>query len=101
MSDRQALQAAGVHPAPCARHCEATAFEIEIRRLQNDYQRLMEKHNALHWNAKKHRDELAACRSHQASIRALIADDGYALSFQTLGQYRAALLRAIDQGAQS
>ncbi|MDD2989833.1 MAG: hypothetical protein PHI64_12830 [Zoogloea sp.] len=29
----RAAQAVGMHPAPCARHCEATAFEIEIRRL--------------------------------------------------------------------
>jgi hypothetical protein len=33
--DRQALQAAGTHPAPCARHCEAKAFEIEIRSLKS------------------------------------------------------------------
>ena len=33
--DRQALQAAGTHPAPCARHCEAKAFEIEIRGLKS------------------------------------------------------------------
>jgi hypothetical protein len=26
--DRRPLQAAGTHPAPCARHCEAKAFEI-------------------------------------------------------------------------
>jgi hypothetical protein len=31
---RHALQAEGKHPAPCARHCEATAFGIEIRRLE-------------------------------------------------------------------
>lgn len=34
MSDRHELQAAGTHPAPCARHCEATAFEIEMRHLR-------------------------------------------------------------------
>ena len=33
--DRRALQAAGTHPAPCARHCEAKAFEIEIRGLKS------------------------------------------------------------------
>jgi len=32
--DRQALQAEGKHPAPWARHCEAKAFEIEIRMLK-------------------------------------------------------------------
>lgn len=31
---RQALQAEGKHPAPCARHCEANAFQIEVRRLE-------------------------------------------------------------------
>ena len=33
--DRRALQAEGTHPAPCARHCEAKAFEIEIRGLKS------------------------------------------------------------------
>lgn len=33
--DRRDLQAAGTHPAPCARHCEAKAFEIEIRSLKS------------------------------------------------------------------
>jgi len=32
---RRSLQAAGTHPAPCARHCEAKAFEIEIRSLNS------------------------------------------------------------------
>lgn len=33
-TDRRALQREGKHPAPCARHCEATAFQVELRRLQ-------------------------------------------------------------------
>ena len=33
--NRTEQQAAGTHPAPCARHCEANAFQIEIRRLQS------------------------------------------------------------------
>jgi len=33
--DRRVLQAAGTHPAPCARHCEAKAYEIEIRSLNS------------------------------------------------------------------
>jgi len=33
--DRQALQANGTHPAPCARHCEAQAFKVEIRNLKS------------------------------------------------------------------
>ena len=32
--DRHELQRQGKHPAPCARHCEATAFEVELRRLR-------------------------------------------------------------------
>ena len=35
MTDRRTLQAEGKHPAPCARHCEAKAFEIEIRGLKS------------------------------------------------------------------
>ena len=34
-NDRIAQQAAGTHPAPCARHCEANAFQIEIRGLKS------------------------------------------------------------------
>lgn len=33
-ASRQSLQAEGKHPAPCARSCEANAFQIEVRRLQ-------------------------------------------------------------------
>ena len=32
--DYRALQAQGKHPAPCARHCEAQAFQIVIRSLE-------------------------------------------------------------------
>ena len=32
------------------------------------------------------------------NIRDLIADDGYAISFQSMGQYRTALLKALDSG---
>lgn len=48
MSDRHEMQAAGTHPAPCARHCESTAYEIELRRL---------------------RAELAASREREARMR--------------------------------
>ena len=37
--DRHTLQAEGKHPAPCDRHCQAEAFEIEIRRLLGDLAR--------------------------------------------------------------
>ena len=33
--NRTEQQAAGTHPAPCARHCEANAFQIEIRGLKS------------------------------------------------------------------
>lgn len=32
--DRRIAQLKGEHPAPCARFCEANAFQIEIRRLK-------------------------------------------------------------------
>ena len=35
-ADRHTLQAAGKHPAPCARFCEATAFQIKIRGLEGE-----------------------------------------------------------------
>ncbi len=31
------------------------------------------------------------------AIRRLIADDGHAMTFQSLGQYRSALLKAVDE----
>ncbi|KAI3597677.1 hypothetical protein D8I24_6493 [Cupriavidus necator H850] len=34
------------------------------------------------------------------SIRDLVANDGYAITFQSMGQYRNALLKAIDESAQ-
>ena len=33
--NRTEQQAAGTHPAPCAQHCEANAFQIEIRGLKS------------------------------------------------------------------
>jgi len=32
--ERHELQAKGEHPAPCARHCEATAFQVVIKNLK-------------------------------------------------------------------
>ena len=34
-AERHSLQAKGAHPAPCARFCEANAFNIEIRNLRS------------------------------------------------------------------
>ena len=39
-SERHALQAEGLHPAPCARYCEAQSFQIEIRGLEAEITRL-------------------------------------------------------------
>ena len=39
-ANRHVLQETGKHPAPCARHCEATAFYIELRGLRGDVTRL-------------------------------------------------------------
>lgn len=38
-SDRRVLQADGKHPAPCARHCEANAFNIELSRAKKTIER--------------------------------------------------------------
>ncbi|QLJ12725.1 hypothetical protein H0H12_20035 [Pseudomonas putida] len=35
----------------------------------------------------------------RSSLLSLIRDDGYAASFQSLGQYRTALIRAIREGS--
>lgn len=42
LEHRADLQAAGTHPAPCARHCEAVAFGIEIRGLKRQRDALLE-----------------------------------------------------------
>jgi hypothetical protein len=34
MPDRHEAQARGAHAAPCGKHCEATAFELEFRNLR-------------------------------------------------------------------
>lgn len=45
-TDRHALQAAGAHPAPCARYCEAQAFRIELRNLHAENERLRASYDA-------------------------------------------------------
>jgi hypothetical protein len=42
--------------------------------------------------------ERDAARTHAGELRTLIADDAYAMTFQTLGQYRSALLKALASG---
>lgn len=41
--DRRAAQAEGEHPSPCARFCEANSFEIELRSLRRENERLKAK----------------------------------------------------------
>lgn len=41
--DRQVLQSAGTHPAPCARYCESTAYEAELRREKGYAVKLLER----------------------------------------------------------
>ena len=76
MSDRHELQAAGTHPAPCARHCEATAFEIEIRRLRSEVTRLSsmidhQRDEAIE-TERMLRTEFAASREREARMLALL-----------------------------
>ena len=104
MSDRHEMQAAGTHPAPCARHCEATAFEIEIRRLRSEVTRLSsmldhQRDEAIE-TERMLRAELGARCARETKLRTIIADNGHAMTFQSLGQYRTALLRALAEGAQ-
>lgn len=43
LTEKDKLQAEGKHPAPCARHCEAQAFSIEIRNLRSEITTLRQK----------------------------------------------------------
>lgn len=45
--DRRIAQSQGTHPAPCARHCEGAAYEIEIRGLRKRVQTLTAKRAGL------------------------------------------------------
>jgi hypothetical protein len=47
--DRRVLQAAGTHPAPCARHCEAKAYEIEIRSLNSRLKQAQPEQEPVAW----------------------------------------------------
>ena len=53
---------------------EANAFKVTIRNLNGEFDRLMEKHNALHISARRHRD--ANARLMQA-IQKTIDDNGH------------------------
>jgi len=47
------------------------------------------------------RTQLAVAAAARRNIEVLVADDGYAVSFQTLGQYRQALLGAASGAART
>lgn len=69
MSDRHELQSAGTHPAPCARHCESTAYEIEIRRLRHDIEHHVRIATEAIQEAEQLRTELAVSREREARMR--------------------------------
>lgn len=48
------------------------------------------------WDAALGQQEAGSPFTVSAALRMLIADDAYAMTFQTFGQYRTALLKAID-----
>lgn len=66
-ADRRVLQQDGRHPSPCARHCEAAAFEAEIRRrdqriveLESENERLRtDAITAIEWLVSNYRSTLA------------------------------------------
>lgn len=66
---RHELQAAGTHPAPCARHCESTAYEIEIRRLRHDIEHHVRIATEAIQEAEQLRTELAVSREREARMR--------------------------------
>jgi hypothetical protein len=68
-TDLSALQAAGTHPAPCARSCEANAYDLEIRRLNAEISSLR---NAI---ANEHRQGALSAQSQAILICARIEDE--------------------------
>lgn len=68
-NDRIAQQQAGTHPAPCARSCEANAYEIEIRRLKAE---IVQLRNAI---ANEHHQGELSAQSQAILICARIEDE--------------------------
>ena len=66
-ASRHELQAKGTHPAPCARHCEATAFQIEIRNLRSANRDVIAHFEQM-------REDLAASRSREARMLKVLDD---------------------------
>lgn len=52
-TDREALQATGTHPAPCARHCESNAYTLEARRISAERDALAARLKAMAQDTKR------------------------------------------------
>ena len=77
LMERLAQQQAGTHPAPCARSCEANAYQIEIRRLNAEIASLR---NAI---SNEHRQGALDAQSEAILICARIEDEQEGASGET------------------
>lgn len=74
--ERIAQQQGGTHPAPCARSCEANAFQIEIRRISAERDALTAK---LVEQAKAEEREACIQRLRDRAVaRAILLEDAMA-----------------------
>ena len=76
-NDRIAQQQAGTHPSPCARSCEANAYDLEIRRLNAEIASLR---NAI---SNEHRQGALDAQSEAILICARIEDEQEGASGET------------------
>lgn len=99
MTTHPCLKRKGRHifPLGACPHCELKSAKAEIERLEASRKKIFESADG---EIERLRAELAASREREARMRAMIADDGHAMTFQSFGQYRTALLRALAEGAQ-
>lgn len=77
LMERLAQQRSGTHPAPCARSCEANAYQIEIRRLNAEIASLR---NAI---SNEHRQGALLAQSQAILICARIEDEQEGASGET------------------
>ena len=102
---RHELQSAGTHPAPCARHCESTAYEIEIRRLRHDIEHHVRIATEATQEAKQLRAELAASREREARMRGALDEIAWGrapgpLNNKLAQKYEQVAVAALAEGAQ-